>query len=142
MAANTAIVLRGALALAGAFIVYTGVNTAFGGMQTLGLQGQKKFMEVTSQHDFLIQDNHIRFLGGIWLGIGLLFLVSTLNLKRFQPMLNVALGLIVLGGLARFTMMRADVVFDPAIVGSLVAELVLAPLLFVWLSRAVKQEPA
>jgi hypothetical protein len=44
----------------------------------------------------------------------------------------------LVGGLARFTAMRPDIVFGPDIVGSLVAELVGMPLLWLWVSRAVQ----
>ena len=131
--------LRIVLALGGAFIVFTGVNVGFGGMATLGLQGPADFFQVTSQPAYLVQDSHTRFLGGVWLGIGALFLVSVYDLARFRPLLNLAFALIFIGGLMRFTMPRPDILFGPDIVGSLAAELIGMPLLYVWLARVVKQ---
>lgn len=130
--------LRVVLATTSAFIVFTGVNIAFGGMLTLGLQGQTDFLTVTSEYGYLAQDSHVRFLGGAWMGIGILFLAATANVQRFLPMLNLACGLIFLGGLTRFSMLRPDIIFGPDVVGSLIAELVLVPILFVWLSRVAK----
>jgi len=75
----SAIGLRVVLILAGIVIIFTGVNTAFGGMLTLGWQGQTKFFEITDKHSYLVQDSHIRFLGGLWTGIGLFFIVASSN---------------------------------------------------------------
>ncbi|MGI9415032.1 MAG: DUF4345 domain-containing protein [Hyphomicrobiales bacterium] len=130
--------LKAVLVLAGAFIIFTGINIAFGGMLTLGLQGANDFFRVTSEAAYLVQDSHIRFLGGLWIGVGALFVVSVYDLARFRPLLNFAFALVFIGGLARFTMMRTDVLFGPDIAGSLAAELIGMPLLYFWLARAVR----
>jgi Domain of unknown function (DUF4345) len=130
--------LKVVLGLSGAFTVFTGLNRAFGGIRTLGWQGTTDFLQVVSEHAYLIQDNHTRFLGGVWTGVGLLLMLSPLNLKAFRPALNLVFAIIFLGGLARFTAMRPDIVFGPDIVGSLIAELVGMPLLWLWVSKAVQ----
>lgn len=134
-----AIGLRIVLFLAGILIVFTGLNIAFGGMLTLGWQGQTAFFEVTHKHAYLTQDSHIRFLGGLWTGIGLLFMVASTNPQRYQSGLKIAFVLILLGGMARFSQMQIDIIFGKDIVGSLVAELAGMPLLYFWLSRTVKK---
>ena len=136
---TSSIALRTVLVLGGAFIVFTGVNVGFGGMATLGLQGPADFFQVTSQPAYIVQDSHTRFLGGVWLGVGALFLVSVYDLARFRPVLNLAFALIFIGGLMRFTMPRPDILFGPDIAGSLAAELIGMPLLYVWLARATRQ---
>jgi hypothetical protein len=73
--------LRIVLVLAGVFIILTGINITFGGMQTLGWQGKSAFFEVTNEHAFLVHDSHIRFLSGLWLGVGALFIVAATNLR-------------------------------------------------------------
>jgi hypothetical protein len=135
----SAIGLRVVLILAGIVIIFTGINTAFGGMLTLGWQGQTTFFEITDQHSYLVQDSHIRFLGGLWMGIGLLFIVASSHVERYQSALKFALVLIFLGGLARFSQMQLDITLGKDIVGSLAAELVGMPLLYFWLSRTVKK---
>jgi hypothetical protein len=132
-------VLRIVLVLAGAFIIFTGINITIGGMQTLGLQGESSFFEVTNEHAFLVHDSHIRFLGGLWLGIGALFIVTATNLQKYRSPLIAACALIFLGGLARFSQMRFEITFGPEILGSLLAELVGMPLLYFWLSKAVPE---
>ena len=136
---TSAIGLRVVLILAGIVILFTGVNTAFGGMLTLGWQGQTTFFEVTNQYSYLVQDSHIRFLGGLWMGIGLLFVVASTNVERYQSALKFAFVLIFLGGLARFSQMQLDITLGKDIVGSLVVELIGMPLLYFWLSRTVKK---
>ncbi|HEU5103375.1 MAG TPA: hypothetical protein VFU22_30350 [Roseiflexaceae bacterium] len=43
------------------------------------------------------------------------------------------------GGLARFSQMNPSVIFGPGVLVPLLPELVAMPLLYVWLSTAVKQ---
>ena len=107
----------------------------------MGWQGSTDFLQVIAEHEFLIQDNHTRFLGGVWTGVGMLLLVSAFNPKRFHPILNFVFAIIFLGGLARFTTMRSEVVFGPDIIGSLLAELILMPVLLLWVSRVVNRSP-
>ncbi|MCH8031573.1 MAG: DUF4345 domain-containing protein [Bacteroidetes bacterium] len=127
------IALRVVLVLTGAFIVYTGIDIAFGGMRTLGWQVPGPFFDVTDQHTFLVQDSHFRFLGGVWLPMGLVLLMGATNLKRYAPVLKLAFVLIFAGGLARIS--QPDILFDPAIMGSFIAEVVGMPVLYVSLSR-------
>ena len=129
--------LRIVLVLAGAIIIFTGINIAFGGMQTLGWQGEALFFEVTNEHAFLVHDSHFRFLGGLWLGVGALFIVASTNLRKYRSALIFAFALIFFGGIARFSQMLFEILFGPEILGSLLAELVGMPLLYLWLSKAV-----
>ena len=130
--------LRFVLGLAGAFILFTALNVALGGIATMGWQGDADFFDVIEEQAFLIHDSHTRFLGGLWAGVGLLFFAAAFDLSRFGPALKVVLLLIVLGGLARFTQGRPDVLFSADIAGSLAAELIGVPLLWVWISKALR----
>jgi len=131
--------LRVVLILSGVFIVFTGLNTALGGMLTLGWQGQPVFFEVINEHTYLVQDSHIRFTGGIWVGVGVIFFLGATNLSRYQSQLNFAFALIFLGGLMRFSQMHIDITLGQDIIGSLIAELIGMPLLYFWLSKTDKQ---
>jgi hypothetical protein len=130
-----AIPLRAVLLLAGVFIAFTGVNIAFGGIATLGLQGSRDFVAITDEAAFLAQDSHVRFLGGLWLAVGGVFLAAAVRPQALKPAVLTCCVLIFAGGLARFSDLRFDLVFGPQIAGSLVAELVGMPLLFAWLRR-------
>jgi hypothetical protein len=122
----------------GALNIFIGLNVGFGGILTLGWQGQTKFLEVANEYGYLMQDSHIRYFGGLYVGVGLFLLLASTNLGKYQTALNLVFALIFMGGLARFTMMRPDIIFGRDIIGSLLAELVLMPILYIWLSKIVK----
>ena len=128
--------LKVVLFCSGLFIVFTGLNIGLGGMETLGWQNQNSFFEVTNQYAFSVQDSHIRFVGGVWLGIGLLFLISITNLSKYKNLLSFSFLLIFFGGLIRLLSMDFNVIFGQDILGSLLAEILGMPLLYFWLDRA------
>lgn len=128
------IVLRVVLVLGGAFVVATGVDFAVGGIASLGIEGSRDFFTVTNQHAFDVRDNHVRFIGGVWLGVGLVFIAAAVWLQALKPALLACIVLIFIGGLARFSAQQFDLVLGPEIVGSLAAELVGMPLLFLWVA--------
>ncbi|MFN0158598.1 MAG: DUF4345 domain-containing protein [Bacteroidota bacterium] len=123
--------------LAGLAIIYTGINVGFGGIITLGWQGVNDFAEATNQQRFLAQDSHVRFLGGVWLAVGALFVLSAIRLERFHSALRFAIIATFVGGLARFSQMNPGVTLGPDIVGSLAAELIGMPVLYFWLAKVV-----
>jgi hypothetical protein len=122
----------------GLVIVWTGINVGLGGITTLGLQGSSDFIAITNPEAFAAQDSHVRFLGGLWLGVGLVFALAAFRLRALKPALQVLLALIVVGGLARFSALRPDVLFEPQIVGSFLAEIALMPLLLLWSTRLAR----
>jgi uncharacterized protein DUF4345 len=140
MATARRIAIRVVLVLAGASILITGINVAFGGIRTLGWQGERMFFEVTNQTAFLAQDSHVRFLGGLWLGVGLFFILASTNLAKYRDALSIVLALIFLGGLARLTQMHLETTLGPSILGSFIAELVGMPVLYFWLSKAAPRD--
>lgn len=135
----SSMLFRALLVVVGLLTVLIGVNVGFGGILTLGLQGQVSFLEVTNEHAYLIRDSHIRYFGGLYGGVGLFLILAATDPIRYRSALNLVFALIFIGGLARFTMMQPSVVFGPDIITSLLAELVLMPILFVWL---LKMAPA
>jgi len=132
--------LRVVLVLAGASILLTGINVAFGGIRTLGWQGERMFFDVTNQTAFLAQDSHVRFLGGLWLGVGLFFILASTDLAKHRAALSIVLALVFLGGLARLTQVNLETTLGPNIVGSFIAELVGMPILYFWLAKAAPRE--
>lgn len=129
---------RAILVILGAINIFLGINVGFGGILTLGWQGQTKFFEITNEYAYLMQDSHIRFFGGLYLGIGLFLLLAATNLRKYQTALQLVFALIFMGGLARFTMLRPEIIFGRDILGSLLAELLLMPVLYAWLAKLVK----
>jgi hypothetical protein len=127
--------LRAALALCGAAIVFLGLNVGLGGIETLGWQGGGEFIAVTDAGAYAIRDSHIRFIGGVWLGVGLAFLAGALLFDRLRTALIVLCGLVFVGGLTRLAGGDAALVTSAAIMPSLVLELVLFPLLGLWIVK-------
>ena len=120
----------------GSFHRIYGIKYRTWGIETLGWQNQNSFFEVTNQYAFSVQDSHIRFVGGVWLGIGLLFLISITNLSKYKNLLLFSFLLIFFGGLIRLLSMDFNVIFGQDILGSLLSEIFGMPLLFLWLNKA------
>lgn len=131
-------IFRAIIIVLGLLNIFIGINVGFGGIATLGLQGQTEFFEVTNENIFLMRDSHIRFLGGLYGGIGLFLILAATNLNKYQTALRLIFAVIFVGGLARFTMMRFDVIFGQDMLTSVLVELILMPVLYVWSSRILK----
>ncbi|MDH4442573.1 MAG: DUF4345 domain-containing protein [Rhizobium sp.] len=136
------VILKAILALAGLGIVFLGLNIGFGGIQTLGLQGNGAFIEVTDPSLFSIRDSHVRFIGGVWLGVGLLFVAAAFRLHQLRGAVLAAIGMIFIGGLARFSAPSLVPLAGADLLPSLLAELLLFPLLGLWIVKATPRTVA
>jgi hypothetical protein len=123
------------LGLGGLFIVFTGLDFSLGGMATMGWQVAGELFTVTNPEAFPAQDNHVRFIGGVWLAIGLLMLLGAAKPGPMRPVLFACFFAIFVGGLARLTAADPDLLFGPEIAGSLALELIGMPIVAFWLSR-------
>jgi hypothetical protein len=126
------IALRIILVVGGAFAVFTGFDFAAGGIRSLGLEGPVLSLTATDSHALDARDSHTRFLGGVWLTVGLVFIASALRLQALRVALLAAIVMIFVGGVSRFSTYAPQILFDPAISGALVAELIGMPILFFW----------
>jgi hypothetical protein len=72
------------LVVLGALNVLTGINVGFGGILTLGLQGDTRFLQVPDEQAFLVRDSHTRYFGGPYGGIGQFMILAATNLRRYQ----------------------------------------------------------
>lgn len=126
------VILRVVLIVGGAFAVFTGADFAFGGIRSLGLEGPVLSITATDAHALDERDSHARFLGGVWLTVGLVFLVSAARLHALKVALLACTVMIFIGGVARFSTGAPEVLLEPAIIGSLTAELIGMPILFYW----------
>jgi len=93
---------------------------------------------VTDPALFAIRDSHVRFIGGVWLGAGLLMLAGGFLLPRLRQVLCGVTAMVFVGGLARFSGDVA-VLAQPAVAMSLVLELVGFPLLGWWIAGAERK---
>ncbi len=136
-AAKPNYLLRLVLALTGCAIVFLGLNIALGGITTLGWQGGGTgFVTIADPVQFAVHDSHVRFIGGVWLSVGLLMLIGSFALQRMRGILIALTGMVFVGGLSRFSAFDPDVLLSAAIAPSFILELVLFPLLGLWITKA------
>jgi uncharacterized protein YjeT (DUF2065 family) len=135
--ARTDRLLRGVLMLIGAVVVVLGLNIGLGGIRTLGWQGgATTFLAVTDPTLYAVRDNHVRFIGGVWLGAGLVILAGGIWLEQLRPVLIAICAMVVVGGLARFSAPAPAILAEATIAPSLLLELLGFPLLALWIARA------
>lgn len=126
---------RAALAITAVLVAYTGIDNALGGIATLGLQGPTDFFAVTDDPAFFARDSHVRFLGGVWLGVALVFLAGAFWLGALRQALVTVSALGFIGGLSRLASLSPDDAIAHGLAAPLAAELFILPLLGVWVSR-------
>ena len=87
-------------------------------------------------------DSHFRFLSGIFLALGLVFLSTVPAIERRTTVFRAAGLTIVTGGLARLlSLLMVGLPTAPHLVG-LGAELVLMPVLLLWQARVARRAGA
>jgi hypothetical protein len=123
-----------------AAIVFLGLNIGLGGIKTLGWQTTRDFVVITDAAIFHAQDSHIRFIGGIWFGIGATFLIGGFAMRTFRPTLIILSAMIAIAGLFRMSDIDSGVIFSAAIAPSIMLELFGFPLLAWWLVMSKNQK--
>ena len=126
--------------IVGAAIIFLGLNVGLGGIKTLGWQTTRDFVAITDAAIFHAQDSHIRFIGGIWFGVGAVFVVGGFAMRTFRPTLIILSAMIAIAGLFRLSGMDSGVIFSSAIAPSVVLELFGFPLLAWWLVMSGRRE--
>lgn len=123
------------LGLVGLVIMAMGLNVGLGGIPTLGWFGSDEFILVAGTEVYDVNENHIRFLGGVWFGVGVAFLVGCFYLEKMRQILICFCLIIALAGLFRFSALNLELVFSVAIAPSFVLEVIGFPALAYWLYR-------
>jgi len=131
--------LNTVVVIIGAAIILLGLNVGLGGIQTLGWQTTRDFISISDAATFHVQDSHIRFIGGVWFGVGVAFLIGGFAMNMFRPTLIIMSVMIAFAGLFRLSGMDGGVVFSAAIAPSIAFELVGFPLLAWWLIASGKR---
>lgn len=139
MLLNQTLVFKIILVIVGGFIVFVGINVGFGGIQTLGWQVSPDFVSIADAASFKVQDSHVRFLGGLFGAMGVLILLASRNLAKYQAELRLIFIVMFVGGLARLSALQPEVLISSNIISSFLAEVLLMPILFFWLPRVIQK---
>jgi hypothetical protein len=126
--------------IVGVAIIFLGLNVGLGGIKTLGWQTTRDFVAITDAAIFHAQDSHIRFIGGIWFGVGAAFVIGGLAMRTFRPTLIILSAMIAIAGLFRLSDIDSGVIFSIAIAPSIALELIGFPLLAWWLVVSGRRE--
>ncbi|MFC3711757.1 DUF4345 domain-containing protein [Sphingoaurantiacus capsulatus] len=119
--------LRIVLGLVGLSIAVLGLDSALGGLDTLGMQVPRGFADTIDAEAYRIRDNHVRFLGGVWVGLGLLWIAGAVQPLRFRIAILASIGMILVGALARLSAPDLGEVLQSPVASSLAFELLVFP---------------
>jgi uncharacterized protein DUF4345 len=117
------IALQWTVALAAMVPIGAGAGGAFEGARFLGLEGP------------VGADSHVRYLSGLLLGIGLIFVASVYRIERHTERFRILGAIVVLGGMVRLLAALNDGSPSRVTVFSLVMELGVTPLICAWQAR-------
>ena len=118
-------------------MIFLGLNVGLGGIKTLGWQGgAADFLTVTNAPVFDVRDSHVRFIGGVWLALGLLMLAGSFAFQRLRSALVALAFMIFVGGIARLSGGDLTFLLSSDIAPSFLFEIIIVPLLGVWFTKA------
>jgi len=132
MEPSMSVALRIVYLLAGLAVIFLGLNVGFGGIRTLGWQGGTDFLAVTDPGLFAVRDSHVRFLGGVWLGLGLTLCAATWKPAALKSTVLAICGMVFVGGVVRLVSTGLAVVTGPDLLQPLILELAAFPALALW----------
>lgn len=94
---------------------------------------------VTGDRLSVSADSHFRFLSGLLLGIGILFWTTVPVIERATPLFRHLCLIVILGGLARLAGLFVTGVPSLAMIGGLIMELAVTPMLCLWQMRVANR---
>ena len=115
--------LQIAFALAGLVLIAFGFAGVFFGANFLDLSGN------------VVMDSYIRFLKGMLLAIGLIYWSAIPDIERHGERIALVTFILVLGAVPRLMAVIGHGVPTIGIIISLIGELIVAPLLWLWQRR-------
>ena len=119
--------LQAAIAIGGLVPVTAGLAGVVLGAAGLGLTGD------------LSTDSHVRYLSGLLLGIGLAFWMSIPRIETHTGRIRLLTAIVVIGGLARLLAFRDPGTPSAPMLGAIVMELVVTPLICLWQSTIARR---
>jgi Domain of unknown function (DUF4345) len=119
--------------LAIAFIAVSGLHL-FMGLYADATLGSPITAQMASQPSF---DSQNRFYGVTFSMLGFALLIGSTDLVRYRPIILAALGVLFAAGLARVVSWMLFGAPSTIIIGILVADLLLPPILYVWMKKSM-----
>lgn len=118
-----------------AFIATSVLHLVFG-LGADALLGSPVTQAMLTQPSF---DSQNRFYGVTFALMGVVLFIAASDLQRYRPMAVAVLGVLFAAGIARAISWVLNGQPAPAIVGILIADLLLPPILYAWLKRHVQR---
>ena len=108
-------------------------------MGTLSVLGSAGVLKGFSNPLPIDLDSHFRYLSGLLLGIGLVFLTTIPRVETKGTIFRVLGAVIFVGGLSRLLSLAQNGIPGPGHQFGLVMELVITPLLVLWQARVARR---
>jgi hypothetical protein len=124
--------------LAVAFIAVAALHF-FTGLNADKLLGAPVTSKMAADPSF---DSQNRFYGITFSLLGVALLISCSDIRRYLPIVKATLGVLFVAGVARVVAWAIHGAPAPALIGILVADLVLPPVLYLWLTSSLRQTPS
>jgi hypothetical protein len=121
-----------------AFIAVSALHF-FVGMQADAMLGAPVLPQMASEPSL---DSQNRFYGITFSLLGVVLLICVTDLRRYEPIVAAALGVLFMAGIARVVSWAIHGAPSLPIVGILCADLLLPPILYFWLKRSLRASPA
>lgn len=83
-------------------------------------------------------DSHFRYLSGILLGLGLAYATAVPGIHRHKRRFMLLCGIVMLGGLSRLVSLIATGTPSPVMIGALMMELLVTPIITLWQLRVAR----
>ncbi|NOT03880.1 MAG: DUF4345 domain-containing protein [Anaerolineales bacterium] len=112
------------------------VPTITGALTMMGIN-DPLFADLHLPHSALL-DSDLRFLGGVWLGLGITVLATVSYLEKYFAVYRILWGMIFLGGIGRLISMFVIGLPPVPFIGFTVLEIVGAPIFLYWHYQLVK----
>ena len=120
------------------FLVILGfVPTVTGMLSMMGIH-DPLFADLNLPASALL-DSDLRFLGGVWLGLGITVLVTVNSFEKHFALYRILWGMIFLGGVGRLISMFIIGLPPVPFVGFTALEIIGAPIFVYWHSQLVKE---
>ena len=132
MVTGLVVVLRG---LGAAFIAVAGLHLCLG-LGADAVLGSPVTAEMMRNASF---DNQNRFYGVAFSLLGVVLWIATTDMPRYRPMTLAVLGVLFGAGVARLVSVALHGLPAPAITAIMIADLVLPPIVYVWMARIGKR---